>query len=119
MDQIRDYHDLLEKLDEESFRQDDEDFFCLVSITGHQGPLTPKDPEYMGSAWNTLTTWEDGSANYEPLHIMGKDQPDLCAQYVLDNNLLGKVCWKQFWSWAKHKKTLAKKVNQHKKQHPA
>ena len=50
----------------------------------------------MGSAWNTLTTWEDGSATYEPLHIMGKDQPDLCAQYALDNNLLDKDGWKKF-----------------------
>ena len=54
MDQIRDYHNLLEKLDEQSLKQDNDDFFRLVSITAHQGPLTPKDPEYMGSAWNTL-----------------------------------------------------------------
>ena len=40
MDQIRNYHDLLEKLDEQSFKQDEQDFFCLVSITAHQGPRT-------------------------------------------------------------------------------
>ena len=46
----------------------------------------------MDSIWNTLTNWEDGSATYAPLHIMAKDQPDLCAQYALDNNLLDKDC---------------------------
>ena len=29
MDQIRDYHDLLEKLDEQSFKRDEQDFFRL------------------------------------------------------------------------------------------
>ena len=90
MDQIRDYHDLLEKLHEQSFKQDDETFFGLVSITAHQGPLTPQDPKYLGSAWNTLCNWEDGSSTYEPLKIIGKDMPDMFAQHALDNNLLGK-----------------------------
>jgi hypothetical protein len=36
MDQLRDCHDLLEKLDEQSFKTDGEDFFRLVSITAHQ-----------------------------------------------------------------------------------
>ena len=88
-----------------------------MSITAHQGPLTPKDPNYLGSAWNNLAGWEDGSATYEPLHIMGKDQPHLCAQYALDNNLLDKDGWKQFRRLAKNKKTLARKVKQHKQQH--
>ena len=73
-----------------------ENFFCLVGITAHQGPLTPKDLHYAGSTWNTLVTWEDGSATYEPLHIMAKDQPDLCAQYALKNNLLHLDGWQQF-----------------------
>jgi hypothetical protein len=94
MDQIRDYHDLLEKLDEQSFKQDNEDFYRLVSITAHQGPLTPKDPEFMGSAWNTLINREDGSNTYKPLHIIGKDMPDMCAQYAHDNNLLSLPGWK-------------------------
>jgi hypothetical protein len=117
MDQLRDYHDLLEKLDEQSFKRDEEDFFRLVSITAHQGPLTPKDPDYMGSAWNTLVNWEDGSSTYEPLHIMGKDSPDLCAQYALDNKLLDQPGWKKFKRRAKNKNPLDRAVNQHKKQH--
>jgi hypothetical protein len=96
MDQFRDYHDLLEKLDEQSFKEEGENFYRLVSITAHQGPLSPKDPEYMGSAWNTLTNWEDGSSTYEPLHIIGKDMPDMCAQYAVENKLLHLPGWKQF-----------------------
>ena len=117
MDQLMDYHDLLEMLDKQSFNEDGENFFNLMGITAHQGPLTPKDPEYLGSAWNTLVKWEDGSTTYEPLHIMAKDQPDMCAQYALDNNLLELDGWKQFRRRAKNKKTLARKVNQIKKQH--
>ena len=116
MDQIRDYHDLLEKLDEQSFKNDDQDFFCLMSITAHQGPLTPKELEYTGSAWNTLVNWEDGSSTYEPLAIIGKDMPEMCAQYGLDHNLLDLLGWKQFKRKAKNKKTLDRKVNLHKLQ---
>ena len=61
MEQLRDYHDPLDKLDDQSYKNDCEDFFHLVSTTAHQGPLTPQDPEYMGSAWNPLSNWEDGS----------------------------------------------------------
>ena len=48
---------------------------------------------------------------------MAKDQPDLCAQYALKNNLLNKDGWKQFRRRAKNSKVLDRKVNQHKKQH--
>jgi hypothetical protein len=115
MDHLRRCHDPLENPDERSFKQDGEDLFRLVSATVHQGPLMPKDTEYMGSARNTLINWEDGSNTYEPLQIMRKDHPDLCAQYALDNNLLDKDGWKQFRRKAK-KKTLHRKMNQKKKQ---
>jgi hypothetical protein len=114
MDQLRDYHDLLEKLDDQ---EDDTNFFCLVSATAHQGPLMPKDPEYTGSAWNTLINWEDGSDTHEPMTKMAKGQPDLCAQHALDNNLLDKPGWKHFKLHPKDKTTLHRKVNQRKKQH--
>jgi hypothetical protein len=117
LDHLRDYHDLLENLDPQSFKEDSEDFFHLVSDTAHQGPLTPKDPEFMGSAWNTLINREDGSNTYKPLHIIGKDMPDMCAQYAHDNNLLSLPGWKQFKRRATDNKTLARTVNQHKKRH--
>ena len=80
---LRDCHDPLERLEKQSFKQDGKDLFRLMSVTAHQGPLMPQDPEYMGSAWNTLVNWEDGSKTYEPLHLIGKDHPDLCAQLSL------------------------------------
>jgi len=80
-----------------------------VSITAHQRQLTPKDPGYMGSDWNTLTSWEDGSSTYEPLHIIGKDQPDLCAQYALDNNLLEKMVGSSFDAGPRTRKPWTKK----------
>jgi hypothetical protein len=50
MDQIHEYHDLLAILEKQSFAQDGEHFFKFMSISAHQGPLTPKDPNYNGSA---------------------------------------------------------------------
>mgnify|MGYP002811841333 CR=1 FL=1 len=44
MDQLMDYHDLLEQLDGQSFKEDGENFFCLLDITAHQGPLALQDP---------------------------------------------------------------------------
>ena len=82
MDQIREYHDLLAILDQQSFAQDGEQFFKFMSINAHQGPLTPKDPSYNGSAWNLLVNREDGSTTYEPLTVMANDAPT-CALSML------------------------------------
>ena len=60
----------------------------VQAITAHEGPLTPKHPNYNGSKYKVLVQWEDGSVTCEPLDISGKDDPVSCAQYDKDNNLL-------------------------------
>ena len=87
-----------------------------MSISTHQGPLTPKDPNYDGSAWILLVNWEDGSTAYEPLNMIAKDAPDMCARYGLDNNLLAFDGCKKLCRRAKTKKLLELKTNQAKKQ---
>jgi hypothetical protein len=115
MDHLRDYHNLLKKINQQSFKRD-EDFFRLMSATAHQGPLMPQDPVYMGSAWNTLINWEDGSntfknvkslLNYETVNrIITKDMPDISAQYALE-----KPTWKNVKKrWADYDESQLKQL---------
>ena len=117
VDRLMDYHDLLDALQSQSFKEDGEEYFHLTHISAHQGPLDNKDKHYMGSKWNVLVHWEDGSDSYEPLHIMAKDAPDLMAQYALEKGLLDEDGWKQFRRRARNQKVLKRKVNQHQLQH--
>ena len=35
--------------------------FSFCDIMAHQGPLGPQGPNYEGSSYNVLVTWEDGT----------------------------------------------------------
>jgi hypothetical protein len=71
----------------------------------HQGPLSPQDASYKGSAWNLLIEWDGEEPTWEPLNIIGKDNPVSCAIYSEANNLLNRKGWK----WLKrHAKNLPK-----------
>jgi hypothetical protein len=48
----------------------------------------------MGSCYNVLVHWEDGSETFEPLSIMAKEDPITCAKHAKDNELLDKPGWK-------------------------
>ena len=39
-------------------------------ITAHQGPLSPKHPDYRGSAFNVMIEWENGEITSEPMNVM-------------------------------------------------
>ena len=47
---------------------------------------------------------------HEPLGILGVDDPVLCAQYALDNNLLNKYGQKRFKRISKNQKKITKIV---------
>jgi hypothetical protein len=118
MDQLRDYHDLLDKINSQhSIDEDGNTVWKFLKFEAHSGPLTIKDPGYNGSSYNILIRLEDGSCTYEPLTIMAKDDPEMCAQYAIDHNLLNTDGWKEFCCLAKNKKVLQLKVNQIIKQH--
>ena len=123
MDQIRDYHDLLAEIEKQTFEDEDGEVYNLyLGIEGHHGPLERDDPAYKGSRWNALVKWEDGSSTWEPLHILAKDMPDVCAEYAIENQLLDEDGWKQFRRRAKNKKVAARRAKQfvmaHKKWAP-
>ena len=83
-DEISAYNEIIDiiadQYDEEL--QDTERKWMFKGITAHEGPLSPKHPNYNGSKYNVLVQWEDGSVTREPLDIFGKDDPVSCAQYA-------------------------------------
>jgi hypothetical protein len=104
---------LLERIASQSGLNEDGDvLWNFLKFEAHSGPLTPQDKSYNGSQYNVLVRWEDGSAAYEPLHILAKDAPDMCAQYAKDNDLLDKDGWKQFRRRARNLKVLKRRVAQ-------
>lgn len=118
LDQLRDYHDLLDRINSQQGRDEDgNQIWKYISFDNHIGPLTSQDKRHAGSSYNILVKWEDGSSTYEPLHILAKDAPDMCAQYAVDHNLLDTDGWKQFKRRARNLKVLERQVNQAKKQH--
>jgi hypothetical protein len=67
---------------------DTEQLYCFRRITGHQGPLCTSDEDYKRSTFNVLVEWESGEITYEPLDMIGKDNPVTCAEYAQRMNLL-------------------------------
>ena len=57
-------------------------------IIGHQGPLTCTHPDYKGSTYNVQIEWENNEITFEPLGIIGKDDPVTCALYAKDMGVL-------------------------------
>jgi hypothetical protein len=111
MDQLQDYHDLLDKINSQhSIDEDGNTVWKFLKFEAHSGPLTNKDPSYHGSSYNILIRWEDGSCTYEPLTIMDKDTPEMCAQYAIDHNLLNTDGWKQFRCLAKNRRYCSVKL---------
>ena len=77
--------------------------WMFEEILDHQGPLRPGDPRYMGSKYNVLVRWTDGSITWEPLNqtdengkrcgIIDSD-PVTVAIYARKHNLLDTPGWK-------------------------
>ena len=58
--------------------------------------------------------WESGEITYEPLEIIGKDDPVTCAEYAHRMNLLSTPGWKRFRHIYKNPKKVERMVNQAK-----
>ena len=74
------------------------------AIRDHQGPLTSKHPDYMGSRYNLLDQWDDNSETCEPLDFMIKDDPITLAAYAEENNLPVRPDFKRLQRISKNKK---------------
>ena len=52
-----------------------QDVASYYKILDHQGPLKAHDPRYKGSSYNVLVSWDDGSQTWEPINLIGKQDP--------------------------------------------
>ena len=70
------------------------DTCTFQEILAHEDPLSPHSPPYKGSWYNVCVRWSDGSETWEPLNMIGKDDPVTLAAYAKDNDLLEEHGWK-------------------------
>ena len=80
--------------------------FTCSGITNYQGPLKKHDPRYKGSSYNVLVDWDDHTQMWEPINIIGKQDPVTLAHYAHDNGLLNKPGWKFLCCMAKHQRFI-------------
>ena len=64
-------------------------------IVSHQGPFTMDHRDYNGSTYNVQIQWSTGETTIEPLIVISRDNPVVCALYAKDH-LLDKLGWKRF-----------------------
>jgi hypothetical protein len=113
VEHILNYNDTIKYLDRDCDGDGNsmhEQFMKFRSKTAHQGPLTPKSNNYKGSRYNVLVEWEDGEVTFEPLDIIGTDDPILCAEYAERNGLLSTPGWKRFKRFINPDKSLERIV---------
>ena len=79
------YQDILAHIEKD---EHDYDMWRFKGIIAHSRPLTQQDPEYMGSRFNVKIEWETGEVTWEPLNIIGSDDPVSCAIYAKKHGLL-------------------------------
>ena len=119
LEELISYHelaDIIEKQEEDELNPLDK-VWTFKAIRDHQGPLTSKHPDYMGSRYNVLVQWDDDSETWEPLDIMIKDDPITLAAYAEENDLLDKPGFKRLQRISKNKKRYKRLLNQSKQAH--
>ena len=118
-DMIVGYNQVIDQLNKQfntDYDNDGEQYWTFQSILDHKGPLKPSDPEYNGSKWNVLVHWSTGEKTWEPLNIIGNDDPATCAKYAREKGLLRTPGWKHFRKIGKREKILIRQINQSKRQ---
>ena len=65
-------------------------------ILDHEGPIRPSSERYKGSSYNLLIRWESGECSWEPLKLIGMDDPVTCAAYGKAQGLLDTPGWTRF-----------------------
>ena len=67
-----------------------------------------------GSKWNVQIEWETGEITFEPLSVIGADDPITCAAYAKEKNLYILDGWKRFRHLIKKEKQLTRAIKQSK-----
>ena len=85
-------------------------------ILDHEGPLSPHHPRYKGSSHNVRLRWTDASETWEPINIVGKDDPVTLAAYAKEHNLVDTPGWKFLRRYTHRAKHLRRMLNQTRRQ---
>ena len=78
----------VQNMDYLDHQEQHEDLYKFRAITGHQGPLSPRDENYKGSKYNVMVEWETGEIIEEPLSLTAADAAVTCAIYAKKHDLL-------------------------------
>jgi hypothetical protein len=115
-DDINTYNQVLDFIEHDSLdiESKTEQMYRFRCISTHQGPLRTSNTDYNGSTYNALVDWESGETIYEPLDVIAKDDPMLCAQYNKCNGILDTPGWKRLRHLAKNDKKVKQMVDQAK-----
>ena len=92
--------------------EDPDPLFKFRDIVAHQGPLESTDPDHKGSKYNVMVEWESGEVTYEPLTLISKDDPIICAVYAKIHDLLDTTGWRHLKRYAKTSKRLIRAIKQ-------
>ena len=92
----------------------DRELFRFRSIIQHQGHLAASDSDWEGSKYNVQVEWETGEITYEPLSIIGADDPVTCTAYAKVHDLLAVEGWCRFRNLVKKDKVFARAIKQSK-----
>jgi hypothetical protein len=113
-DEILAYNEILDKIETDLDKEfhDTDRQWRFKDIVAHEGPLLSRDKNYKGSRYNVLVNWETGESTYEPLDVIGADDPVTCAIYAKSQGLLDTPGWKQFKRVASRDKQVQRLVNQ-------
>ena len=84
------------------------------TILSHQGPLTPKHPDYKGSKYNLEIEWENGERSFESFRTLFEDDPVSLGIYAKKNNLLETEGWRCLKPIAKRQRKFERLIKQAK-----
>ena len=83
----------------------------VLGIISHQGPYGNTQPGYIGSTYNIKVKWSDGDVTLEPLCVIAKEYPVLCASYGKKHSLLNKKGWKHLKRYVTTSKNITRVIN--------
>ena len=112
-EEIMSYNQLMDYIQKGTDAEEDPDsLFKFRDIVANQGPLESTDPNHKGSKYNVMVEWESGEVTYEPLTLISKDDPIICAGYSKKHDLLHTTGWKHLKRYAETSKRLIRAVKQ-------
>ena len=85
-EEIMHYNDLVEEYVKQQ-NQSEVDIWTFKEIIGHRRKNRRNE---------VLVLWDDDSETWEPLSVIGKQDPVTCAQYAFTENILHLPGWKRF-----------------------